>query len=149
VPQKPDVRIGGFLVVRRLGRDLTAPPASDATPFGAGAARLKFDALMHVLLALTFIIVTARALGVLFARFGQPPVIGEVIAGILLGPSLLGRVAPDASAYLLPASVAPFLAILSQVGVILYMFLVGLELDTAVLLMGGRLRGAGKVEAAG
>ena len=74
-------------------------------------------------------IITARALGALFARLRQPPVIGEVVAGILLGPSLLGRVAPEASAFLLPPTVAPSLQILAQLGVILYMFLVGLELD--------------------
>lgn|GEM_PF-4926797 len=54
--------------------------------------------------------------------------IGEIIAGILLGPSLLGRLAPGAYAFLLPPSVAPFLQIIAQVGVILYMFLVGLDL---------------------
>jgi Kef-type K+ transport system membrane component KefB len=126
--------IAGFFAIRHLGRDLSAPvPAATGPAFGEGMARLKFDALLHVLLALTVIIVTARALGVLSARFGQPPVIGEVIAGILLGPSLLGRLAPEISDYVLPGRVAPFLAILSQVGVILYMFLVGLELDTTLL----------------
>jgi Kef-type K+ transport system membrane component KefB len=124
--------VGGFLLVRHFGRELQAP-APVGELFGAGTAKLKFDALMHVLLALTVIIVTARALGILFARLQQPPVIGEVIAGILLGPSLLGRVAPEVSAYLLPTTVAPFLAVLSQVGVILYMFLVGLELDLGLV----------------
>jgi Kef-type K+ transport system membrane component KefB len=60
-------------------------------------------------------------------------VVGEMIAGILLGPSLLGRVLPGASAYLLPPEVAPFLSVLAQVGIILYMFLVGVELDTGML----------------
>src|SRR6267154_1529940 len=59
--------------------------------------------------------------------------IGEIIAGILLGPSLLGRLAPGASAYLFPPAVGPFLNIIAQVGVILYMFLVGLELDPQLL----------------
>jgi Kef-type K+ transport system membrane component KefB len=86
-----------------------------------------------VLLALTVIIITARLVGALFARVNQPAVIGEVVGGILLGPSLLGRIAPDAAAFLLPADAAPFLSIISQLGVILYMFLVGLELDLAVL----------------
>jgi Kef-type K+ transport system membrane component KefB len=56
-------------------------------------------------------------------------VIGEIIAGILLGPSFLGRLSPETSTLLLPTSVAPFLQIIAQVGVILYMFLVGLELN--------------------
>ena len=59
--------------------------------------------------------------------------IGEVIAGILLGPSLLGRVAPGVAAYVLPPSVAPFLGVIAQLGVILYMFLVGLELNAGLL----------------
>jgi Kef-type K+ transport system membrane component KefB len=83
-----------------------------------------------VLLALVVVIVAARVCGALCKRIHQPPVIGEVLAGILLGPSLLGRVAPAATSYLLPSSVAPFLSIISQIGVLLFMFLVGLELDT-------------------
>jgi Kef-type K+ transport system membrane component KefB len=126
--------VAGFYLIRHLGRDLAAPaPPAGSEAFGKGDAKLKFDVLVHVLLALAAIIVTARLLGSLFAKLNQPPVIGEVIAGILLGPSLLGRLAPSVSGYLLPTSVAPFLSMLAQVGVILYMFLVGLELDTNLL----------------
>jgi Kef-type K+ transport system membrane component KefB len=89
--------------------------------------------LVTVLLALTIIIITARVMGILFRRLGQPAVIGEVVGGILLGPSLFGRVAPETAAFLLPADAAPFLSIISELGVILYMFLVGLELDLGVL----------------
>jgi Kef-type K+ transport system membrane component KefB len=124
----------GFLVVRHFGAALSAPgPAASAPLFGAPGGAHATDTLMHVLLALAVVIVTARAVGSLFAYLGQPAVIGEVLAGILLGPSLLGRVAPSASAYLLPPQVAPFLGVLSQVGVVLYMFLVGLELDTKLV----------------
>ena len=89
--------------------------------------------LVKVLLALTIVIITARMMGMLFRRLDQPAVIGEVIGGILLGPSLFGRIAPETAAFLLPADAAPFLSIISQLGVILYMFLVGLELDLGVL----------------
>lgn len=89
--------------------------------------------LVKVLLALTVIMITARIVGALFARFHQPAVIGEVVGGILLGPSLLGRVAPEIAALVLPADAAPILSVIAQLGVILYMFLVGLELDLAVL----------------
>lgn len=89
--------------------------------------------LVKVLLALTVVMIVARLMGALFRRLDQPAVIGEVIGGILLGPSLLGRVAPETAAVVLPADAAPFLSIISQLGVILYMFLVGLELDLAVL----------------
>jgi Kef-type K+ transport system membrane component KefB len=96
------------------------------------------DLFWHLLLALTAVVVVGRVLGTLFRYIGQPPVIGEVVAGILLGPSLLGSVSPGAYAFLLPPSVAPSLGLLSQLGVVLYMFLVGIELDTDGLK--GRLR---------
>ena len=89
--------------------------------------------LVKVLLALTVIIITARLMGMLFKRLDQPPVIGEVLGGIMLGPSLFGHFAPESAAAILPADAAPFLAIISQLGVILFMFLVGLELDLGVL----------------
>jgi Kef-type K+ transport system membrane component KefB len=119
-----------FFWVRSLGTGLTAPslPAGQ-TGFAAGPASAKIDVLLHVLLALSVVIVAARLVGMLFARMSQPPVIGEVIAGILLGPSLLGRAWPEASHFVLPPEVAPLLGIIAQVGVVLYMFLVGLELN--------------------
>ena len=89
--------------------------------------------LLSVLLALTVIMLTARAVGYLFSKINQPAVIGEVVGGILLGPSLLGRIAPEAQAVMLPPDAAPILGVISQLGVILYMFLVGLELDLGVL----------------
>src|SRR5437868_14028980 len=91
------------------------------------------SSLFHVLVALTAVLVTGRLLGLLFRYVGQPPVIGEVVGGILLGPSLLGRVWPEAAAVVLPPSVAPFLGVIAQLGVVLYMFLVGLELNPRVL----------------
>jgi Kef-type K+ transport system membrane component KefB len=91
------------------------------------------DTFLHVLVALVVVISAARVFGALFKFIQQPPVIGEVIAGICLGPSLLGRFAPGAMHFVLPPSVAPFLSVIAQVGVVLFMFLVGLELDTARL----------------
>lgn len=123
-----------YWFIRQRGLGLTAPaPPAGQEPFGAAGAATHVDNLLHVLLALVVVIVVARAIGTLFTLFHQPPVVGEILAGILLGPSLLGRVAPGAEAYLLPPSVAPFLGVLSEVGVILYMFLVGLELDPTLL----------------
>ena len=91
------------------------------------------DTLPHVLLALVTIIIAGRGLGAIFKRMGQPRVIGEVVAGIMLGPSLLGRISPEAMTWILPSSVAPFLGLIAQLGVILYMFLVGLELNADLL----------------
>lgn len=89
--------------------------------------------LLNVLMALTVIMITARLVGILFARLHQPPVMGEVVGGLLLGPSVLGRLSPGTAAFLFPAEAAPFLSIIAQLGVILYMFLVGLELDLPAL----------------
>jgi Kef-type K+ transport system membrane component KefB len=129
-----------FFWVRQVGAGLTAPPPLAGPAFGAGGAAhgggtgaAPADALPHVLLALVVILVVSRLMGSAFRWLRQPPVVGEVLAGILLGPSLLGRVAPGALAYLLPPTVAPYLGVIAQVGVILFMFLVGLEFDPAVL----------------
>src|SRR5262245_43765115 len=121
--------IGLLLLVPTYGETLTAPaPAHAESP--AAAAPKAGPALLHVLIALVAVIALGRLLAWLFARVSQPPVIGEVVAGILLGPSLIGA---DASAWVLPPSVAPPLGVIAQLGVILYMFLVGLELNPALL----------------
>jgi Kef-type K+ transport system membrane component KefB len=88
---------------------------------------------MQLLLTLAAVLLLGRILGLLFRYVGQPPVIGEVVAGILLGPSVLGVLWPQAGQLVMPASVAPSLEVVAQLGVILYMFLVGLELDLAAL----------------
>ncbi len=125
--------VGVFLLIDVAGSHLTAPHPALAPEAAPAATGGKPDALVHVLLALAAVLVTGRLLSVLFRFIGQPPVIGEVVGGILLGPSFLGRVWPEAGAFLLPPSVAPYLGVVAQLGVILYMFLVGLELNPAVL----------------
>src|ERR1700691_508951 len=122
-----------YLWIRDYGETLAAPAPSGSNIFGSAASRANEGDLLHVLLALVVVIATARAMGWVFRTFGQPPVVGEIIAGIVLGPSLLGRLTPGAEGYLFPATVGPFLNIIAQVGVILYMFLVGLELDPSLL----------------
>lgn len=92
----------------------------------------------NVLIALVAILVAARVSGSLFVRIGQPRVIGEVIAGLVLGPSCLGRVWPEATEFLLPPAIAPLLGVLAQLGVVLYMFLVGLELNFDSIRSRGR-----------
>jgi Kef-type K+ transport system membrane component KefB len=125
--------IAAFWFISALGTHLAPPGRSEAPAAGAPPGTDDAQIFFHVLLALVAVIAAARLLGALFRRLQQPPVIGEVIAGILLGPSFFGQVAPTAAAYLLPPAIAPFLNILAQVGVVLFMFLVGLELDTAAL----------------
>jgi len=85
---------------------------------------------LAILLLQLFVIVAAgRAVGSLFRRLGQTVVIGEMLAGILLGPSLLGRVFPSIEARLFPPASLPPLHLISQLGVVLFMFVVGMEVD--------------------
>jgi Kef-type K+ transport system membrane component KefB len=128
-----------FFAIRAYGETLVAPPRATLADAPAVAAELPAaNPILHLLLALSAVIVLGRLLGVVFARVGQPPVIGEVLAGICLGPSLLGRIAPGAGEFLLPASVAPALSTVAQLGVILYMFIVGLEFNTGILRKQGQ-----------
>ncbi len=99
---------------------------------------LEHNALTLLLLQIGVIVALSRVLGWLLKPLGQPLVIAEVLAGILLGPSLLGQVAPGAMAFLFPPASLPGLKLLSQVGLVLFMFLIGLELDWA------KLKGRGK-----
>lgn len=124
--------VGIFFLIRSVGSTLVAPAPAASTAISR-AAPAQSNVLLHILIALVVIIVAARACGALCKLIHQPPVIGEVIAGILLGPSLLGRLSPATLGYLLPPTVAPFLSNIAQIGVILFMFLVGLELDTSKL----------------
>jgi Kef-type K+ transport system membrane component KefB/nucleotide-binding universal stress UspA family protein len=89
--------------------------------------------LLTLLLQIGVILAVARGVGWLFRRIHQPQVVGEMAAGILLGPSLLGWVAPELSASLFPPNSLPVLNTLSQVGLLLFMFLVGLEFDPRLL----------------
>src|SRR5690606_16403594 len=74
------------------------------------------------------ILVAARACGMLLARLGQPPVIGEMAAGVLLGPIVFGAALPDLHAQLFPAASLPGLSSLATVGLVLFMFVIGVEM---------------------
>jgi Kef-type K+ transport system membrane component KefB len=87
--------------------------------------------LVLLLLQIAVILAVCRLLHAIAGRLGQPSVIGEIIAGLLLGPSFLGWIAPAFYARLFPPESFPVLNELSQVGLVLFMFLVGLHLDLA------------------
>jgi Kef-type K+ transport system membrane component KefB len=123
-----------FLAIRSYGETLVAPaPAANEAARHDALVPAASHPLLHLLLALAAVIVLGRILAKGFAYLHQPPVIGEVLAGICLGPSLLGHVWPELADYVLPASVAPSLSVVAQLGVILYMFVVGLELNAGIL----------------
>jgi Kef-type K+ transport system membrane component KefB len=87
--------------------------------------------IVLLLLQIAGILAACRLLHGIAGRFGQPPVIGEIVAGLLLGPSFFGWIAPAFYARLFPAASLPALNELSQIGLVLFMFLVGLHLDLA------------------
>lgn len=123
----------------------------------------SFEIGIHLFLQLAVIIATCRAVGWLGRRFlGQTQVFMEMVAGVLLGPSLLGVVAPQAQAWLFPKTLEvtaagtavtvahpnmTILYALAQIGLVLYMFVIGLEFDVSRLR--GRARSAGLVSGAG
>lgn len=139
------VTIGGlsaliyFVVSKgnKLQVDSTVSLTSEnSTPWEQFIESLQFN-LTHplgiLLLQIITIILVARFFGYFFKRIGQPSVIGEIVAGILLGPSLLGAYFPDISGFLFPASSLANLGVMSQIGLILFMFVVGMELDLDIL----------------
>lgn len=86
-----------------------------------------------LLIQIVVILLAVRLFGWICQKIGQPTVIGEIIAGVVLGPSLLGLYFPDISAALFPISSLGNIGFLSQIGLVLFMFIVGMELDLSVI----------------
>ncbi|MBK7154608.1 MAG: cation:proton antiporter [Sandaracinaceae bacterium] len=108
---------------------------------------MHFDSLTRLLLQVGVIIGVSQVFSRLGRRIRQPSVVSEILAGVALGPSLLGVVWPEASAFLFPPTSLDGLEAVAQLGLILFMFLVGLELDPGV--MKGRSRSAIAISQAG
>jgi Kef-type K+ transport system membrane component KefB len=89
--------------------------------------------LSSFLIQLIIIIITSRIFGQIFKKMGQPTVMGEILAGIFLGPSFLGTLFPSYLGYVFPPHSLDHMRILSQVGLILFMFVVGMELDIQII----------------
>lgn len=111
-----------------------------------------YDLAVKLFLQLAVILIACRLVGAIARRLGQTQVVGEMIAGVLLGPSLLGLLAPGFQEWLFPGAGSPhpsmaILFALSHLGLVLYMFLVGLEFDGGLLRRG--LGSAGSISAAG
>ncbi|NIG51881.1 cation:proton antiporter [Chitinophaga sp. Cy-1792] len=109
-------------------------PNSPATVLASGSTWVRYlDNFKHplalLLLQIVVIMLAARVFGKLANKIGQPSVVGETIAGILLGPSLLGWVAPSFSGFLFPSDSLKSLQFLSQIGLAFFMFIVGMEVD--------------------
>ncbi len=115
-----------------LAKAAPAPAKETGSALGMMAEGLKQnlkDPLCHLFLQLLLIVAASRMMGRLFTAIGQPSVVGEMAAGILLGPSLFGMLAPDAFAFVFPETSIGALRLFSQIGVCLFMFAVGMELN--------------------
>jgi Kef-type K+ transport system membrane component KefB len=133
--------LGIFLVLQK-GRELSppaavenvppAPTADTSSPWSAFRENFK-EPISRLLLQVIIIVLATRAVGSVFVRFGQPSVIGEILAGILLGPSLLGWLWPDGHQFIFPKESMGVLKLFAQIGVCLFMFVVGLELEVSHL----------------
>jgi Kef-type K+ transport system membrane component KefB len=102
-------------------------------PAAAQAPSSSTDPYSRLLIALPVILAVCYAAGALFRRMGQPAVIGEIFAGVVLGPSLLGLIWPGAVQWLFPSSVIGTINTLSQLGLIFFMYLVGSEINLDTL----------------
>lgn len=137
--------IGGFSVliywILILGSKLEIGKDIAVKLTGKGQWQDFLDTLTHnlqhplalLLAQIVTIVLVARLFGWICTKIGQPTVIGEMIAGIVLGPSLVGMYFPEFSQALFPAQSLGNLQFLSQIGLILFMFIVGMELDLKVL----------------
>jgi len=123
----------GVFFVLGAGAGLRAGGSAAAAASGGGAAPSSALSLSLLLLQVIIIILGARLMGALLRKLRQPQVVGEMLAGILLGRSVLGLFAPGAYAVMFPAGSLHYLNALSQIGVLLFMFLIGLELDPKLL----------------
>src|SRR3954452_11332411 len=103
-------------------------PAADL----GGLMALK-EIIPLVFLDIAIVVVAARLMGRLFRRLRQPAVVGEIVAGVVLGPSLLGLLPGDLDRVLFPTDVRPYLNVIAQLGLVLFMFVVGLEVDMALI----------------
>ena len=129
--------IGAFLLIKQAGQNLTPPASMKPITQSAAPKAVPVDVVLHVLATLAAIIALGNFLAWIFRWIGQPAVIGEVVAGIALGPSLLGAISPDVMHWLIPAKevdpqglVITSLKMIAQLAVVLYMFIIGLELNT-------------------
>jgi Kef-type K+ transport system membrane component KefB len=95
--------------------------------------------IFTLLIQIIVVVGVARAIGSAVRRIGQPRVVGEMLAGLLLGPSLFGRIAPGAAGWVFPVTSLELLNVFSLVGLVLYMLLVGVRMDAGHLRAKGRL----------
>lgn len=135
------VAISAIVAVLQFGNSLPAPANSSLHQSAVSAAPSTVAAMLqnlqsnlghplsHLFIQLLVVVAAGRLIGELFVSMGLPAVVGEMSAGILLGPSLFGLLAPEAFNFVFPTESLDALRLLSQVGICLFMFTVGMELN--------------------
>lgn len=118
------------------------PPAHPGVHAGAKPVNSPVQLLWRLFLAVAVIAILARICGELARRAGQPSVLGEIVAGLILGPTALSTFAPGIGHALFPAAMLPNLNMLAQAGLVIFMFSVGLEADRDMLRRHGKVIGA-------
>lgn len=127
------IKLGEALEVNKVKEFIPALEASTWNQFSDTFYHNFRNPLSVLLLQIITIIGAARLLSYFCSKIGQPAVIGEIAAGIMLGPSFLGYYFPDLAIYLFPISSLSNLQFLSQIGLILFMFVIGMELDLKLI----------------
>ncbi len=118
-----------------------AAPTASALPEHLSATKLRTaeDTVVAFFIAIVIVMLFARLCGSLMPRIGQPRVMGEVIAGILLGPTLFGVLAPQLQSQIFASDIVPYIGVAANLGLIFYMFLIGLEVDLGQLRSRARM----------
>ena len=129
----PAVRLQGTVGGQQATATFTEALPEPGTTTKKPKKRTSEETFGRLMLAIAAVLLAARLVGTLVARLSQPRVMGEVLAGILLGPTLLGAIWPSAMGYLFPADIVPLLSAAAQIGLAFYLFLVGMELDPRLL----------------
>ncbi len=132
--QRADLAVTGHRLTGTIGAGHVTATFRAAPPVPGASAkpakkRSNEDTVGRLMLAIAAVILAARLTGAGLGRVGQPRVMGEVLAGILLGPSLLGKAWPQAKDYLFPGDIIPLISGAASIGLAFYLFLVGMELD--------------------
>jgi Kef-type K+ transport system membrane component KefB len=137
--------VAGTAAGRALDLTLTPPPAPKAAAASlpehllATKQRTAENTVVAFFIAVVIVMLFARLCGSLMPRIRQPRVMGEVLAGILLGPTLFGALVPGLQSTIFAPDIVPFIGVVANLGLIFYMFLIGLEVDL------GQLRGRARM----
>ncbi len=126
-------RLIGTAINLQIDTMLIAPRATASEHLQATKTRTSDQTVVAFFIAMLVVMLFARLCGALMPRIGQPRVMGEVLAGIILGPTVFGAIAPGLQGSLFASDIVPYIGVASNLGLIFYMFLIGLEVDFSQL----------------